>query len=390
MTDLPFPKSAHHRGPRISVHLMVLNGASVVGRALRSVVSFADEICFVDTGSTDGTPDLIKRECDRLGLSSSGVAVSPTLRPDLYFADSPTSYRRRFDGEYTGLLLLRDWSAARNLGLSLCKGEYICKLDADDEAMVSAAEVRQVIWHLEVNHQLDAAALPYYVADPHEPGGYDRVELYTRFWRNAELARFGEVCHENVDHLRAPGGSNWLAVKSPDRHAGPDSAACFVDRRDSAGRGVRVPHRNFKVLLREYERLEAAGVAPSAHLCMYLAEEAISVDPRLSLEILEGNFRGVDLCCSDSAWARLIEGRCNDRLGRSPGTVYAAYAMAAELGSARARLLLALYCSPTSPERRSRLQDALRANEGLYYPQGATFREMRMAKELLGPGGYVP
>ena len=40
---------------RLSIHMLALNAASVVERALRSVARSADEINLIDTGSSDGT-----------------------------------------------------------------------------------------------------------------------------------------------------------------------------------------------------------------------------------------------------------------------------------------------------------------------------------------------
>ena len=56
---------------KLSVHMLVLNAASVIERALRSVAGAADEICIVDTGSSDGTPDLVRYLCQDVGLTGT-------------------------------------------------------------------------------------------------------------------------------------------------------------------------------------------------------------------------------------------------------------------------------------------------------------------------------
>jgi glycosyltransferase involved in cell wall biosynthesis len=383
---------------RVSVHLMVRNGAEVVGRALRSVADFASEVCHVDTGSTDGTPDVVARTCAELGLRSCGVAVSPSSRPDLFFSDVPSSWRRRIDSSLcTGYSLLRDWSVPRNLALDMCAGDYVCKLDADDVSMMGASEVEQVLDRLDADQSVDAVAVPYYVVarqdarsttslprEREQPCECERAELYTRFWRNRPDFRFAEVCHENVDHRRRPDASNWLVVRA---ETGAPRTSYFVDRRDSRGEGVRVPHRNFKVLLREYERLESAGLAPSAHLCMYLAEEALGVLPQLSLDILRDNFRGLGLLAADAAWAQIILGRAHERLQSGRPYVLGSYHEAAELGSWRARLYACLYLAREEPDSPSVWEDELREAvsncERLYYPEGATFREVAEARRVL-------
>jgi hypothetical protein len=362
---------------RVSVHMMVRSGALVVGRALKSVAGFATEVCFVDTGSTDGTPDVIKRACDELGLGCGGVAVGPVSRPDLFFPDAPTSWRRKFESTFTGLPLLRDWAEARNLGLDMCAGQYVCKLDADDVFEGTPDGMCLLIEHLESHPDVLAAACPYVVWSSSR-SEVDMIATYTRIWRNRPDMKFREVCHENVDHLRSD--HDWI-------YAGGDEVV-FSDRRDSGGVGARTPHRNFKVLLREYERLEAAGVAPSAHLCMYLADEAVAVDPRLPFEVFSGNFRGIALRDSDAAWAYLIMGRCHEVMGSGRSAVVDAYGQAAARGSLRAVLLRALHDARAREAGwEEQLRGALSLCEGAYYPRGAKISEVARARAYLLGGG---
>ncbi|HWO40250.1 MAG TPA: glycosyltransferase [Candidatus Eisenbacteria bacterium] len=88
--------------PAVSVIIPAYNCERFIGEALQSVLeqSFRDfEIVVVDDGSTDGTSDIVNS-----------------------FTGPITCYRQPNKGA----------AAARNLGLSLAKGDWVALLDADD------------------------------------------------------------------------------------------------------------------------------------------------------------------------------------------------------------------------------------------------------------------
>lgn len=97
---------------RLSVVMIVKNEAAHIERCLRSVAPVADEIVVVDTGSTDGTVDIIRS----LGLN---VTV----------------------GEFEWC---SDFAAARNAALELATGDWALWIDADEELdEAGQGEVRQ-------------------------------------------------------------------------------------------------------------------------------------------------------------------------------------------------------------------------------------------------------
>ena len=82
----------------LSVCMIVKNESSNLEALLPQVKKFADEIVIVDTGSTDSTKEVARRYTSRV-----------------------------FDFKWKD-----DFSAARNYGLSLARGDYFLWLDADD------------------------------------------------------------------------------------------------------------------------------------------------------------------------------------------------------------------------------------------------------------------
>ena len=88
--------------PTVSIVIPVFNGERFIGHAIQSALdqTFRDfEIIVVDDGSTDGTAGIVRQ------------------------FSGPISYHRQENGGV---------GAARNLGVSFAKGEWIAFLDADD------------------------------------------------------------------------------------------------------------------------------------------------------------------------------------------------------------------------------------------------------------------
>jgi hypothetical protein len=352
---------------------MVRNGASVLPRLVNSLRGVADEICYVDTGSTDGTFDLVRSLSAATQISCSGVAFSPLTRPDLFFYDDPSSWRRPVPSPFTGLAILRDWSEARNHGLDLCRGEYVMKMDSDDE-LLTPDRVSSVLDGLDQAAGRDVLMCPYEVMDP-TTLGKRWTEMYTRIWRRRPEIRFREVCHENVDWYRQADGSNWLMV---------GNALVVRDYRDSRGQGLRIAHRNYKVLLREYERLESSGQPPTAHLVMYLAQEGVEADPVFAISIVEKWLSRLTMHQHDEAWKHFVLGECREAVGDAE-QAHLEYSASARLGFHRARLRRAMLEARTTQLTgwRERLSQAIGDNLGHFYPRGASAAEVERARRML-------
>ena len=305
----------------LSLHMMVLNAATTIERALRPLRGIVDEVVFTDTGSSDGTPDLIASLARELKMGCNFVALSPDASPDLYFSDDPSSFEFKFPATvgFTGLPQLRDWASARNFSLDLARGEYVLRIDADDEVM-RPENVLPTLSVLDSRSEVDFLMCPYEVMDGKD---VDYVTSHHFFWRNKPEHRFQYVLHEHIPGRRVD-GSNWLVVQQ---------GLVFRDWRDSAGLGVRVPHRNFKVLLLEYERCLAAGEPVEGHVRLTLADEGISVDPEFSLSLLTD----VKEFPRAVGWFHYVRGECQRRLGRHEEAL-GSFGRAGEAGELRGRL----------------------------------------------------
>jgi glycosyltransferase involved in cell wall biosynthesis len=270
---------------KLSVHMLVLNAAGVIERALRSVALAADEICIVDTGSSDGTPETVKYLASDLGrMDVKCIRLRPSTHPWLYLTDEPSSWKRTIPGPFTGLPVLRDWAEARNRGLAECRGDWILKLDADDECM-NPKGLLQAVHQLSARPGIDYLVCPYEIMGVTPINNYlhpTEIEMITyqdRLWRNKPDIRFHFPLHERLlGRGTLPDGKvNWLLSAAGLR---------FRDWRDSTGLGVRIHHRNFKVLLAARERLLAQGRDLEPTSLLDLGHESIGVDPAYALEVL--------------------------------------------------------------------------------------------------------
>ncbi len=98
--------------------------------------------------------------------------------------------------------------------------------------------------------------------------------MLDRIWRNKKV-RWTNVMHER---LVPSSGENRLMAAAGLR---------MRDMRDNPSPGVRVAGRNFKVLLREFERMEALhDIFVSEEFLLTLGHEAVDVDADFAQEIL--------------------------------------------------------------------------------------------------------
>jgi len=282
---------------RLSIHMMVLNGAKVIERALRPFATIADEVVLVDTGSIDGTPEFVKHLCSTKFPGEFGeksrlrcqvaALIRPETHPEMYFRDRPSSWAMEMPEPFTGQPMLADWAAARNMGVCRCQGEYILKLDADDEVL-DPGNILPVLKFLDDHPSIDFLYCPYEICDyaGDNTESYDTknpaletISMYDRIWRNRPHIRYVQEIHEYLLGKGADscGRPNWFTVAQGLR---------FRDWRDSPGMGVRIPRRNFKVFMREYERRVAARLSLTPSFLLSTIGEVTEANPNFALSLL--------------------------------------------------------------------------------------------------------
>jgi tetratricopeptide (TPR) repeat protein len=178
--------------PRISLCMIVKNEAARLPTCLASVRGVVDEVVVVDTGSTDGTPEVAR---------ALGAALHP-------FA-------------WTG-----DYAAARNESLRQATGDWILYLDPDERLTPEAGRLLRTLARDET---IDAVCLPERIEQaPGDLVPFVRSE-YCRLFRNRPAFRFEGRSHEQIlPAIQRAGGrvrraaawiEHWAYADSPERRA---------------------------------------------------------------------------------------------------------------------------------------------------------------------------
>ena len=168
--------------PRLSVAMIVRDEAQMLPEFLENIQPLADEICLVDTGSTDDTVALAE---------AAGCVVS-----DFCWCD--------------------DFSAARNVALKACTGSWVLVLDADERiAETDRLRLRQVLleprdrcYRITTRNYTDVTSLngftPVTATDPFAkgfPGWFpsEKVRLFPNIKEAAFEGRVHELVHPSLE-----------------------------------------------------------------------------------------------------------------------------------------------------------------------------------------------
>jgi len=268
--------------PRLAVNMMVLNGAAVLRRCLLPLRGVVDELVVADTGSTDGTKQVLEEIATELGLARYRYERLHPCSP-AFLTDEQETWRRPLPGPFTGRRVPKDWAAIRNGVLDETTADYVLKLDADDEPVCPPENWLRTCDTLDAKQNVDVLYCPYDICDGR--GNVTWRSMYARLWRRVSGSgpspRWTQSCHEMLSGVTAQ------------RTIYAAAGLRVRDHRDSPGEGVRIAHRNLKVLLWNRENGDRVTCSPESEAArrdlletFTLAHEAAEVLPELAHELL--------------------------------------------------------------------------------------------------------
>lgn len=252
---------------KLSLCMIVRDEEDNLAVCLDSVAKHVDEIIIVDTGSVDRTREVAVR------YGASVYQFDPHNHPEAFFRDTAEENARwAGPGEYSGMWCLADFAAARNESFKHATGDYIVWMDADD-VLDGAENLRHVVAHLEATSQPMGYLAYNYAQD-------DKGRVHYRQWRERVIRRGTAYWLNPVHEVLMPIS---VPTKQPDQYETP----IYIHRRKADRK--QVPHRNYKILLRQTQQLKAANPAAELdpRILFYLGQEARFVEPRRALGFYE-------------------------------------------------------------------------------------------------------
>lgn len=301
------PEEIRNR-PTVSLHLLVKNGASVVGRLIDNVRPYIDEVVAVVNDTTDDTIERLQAASAKSGIQCHTIEVTAASHPQFYILDVPETYQvgqslmgEVYQGPFTERPLLADWAAVRNIGWSLCTKEWRLFLDADD--VVRDPHAIPGLCSLLSVRGFDAATSQYCYRHT-VTGAMKASGFRERLARNVPYIKWQGVTHE--------------VLRGQSRPVHIEGSLLVDDLKDSAGLGLRVPGRCFKIL---YHHARKNDWQVSPRDLLYLAMEIKSEMPDLAARLLE-KYLNRSNWAEERAWACCMRGEIDELADRNLEAVY--------------------------------------------------------------------
>jgi len=178
--------------PTLSLCLIAKDEAAMLPACLASVQGVVDELIVVDTGSSDGTPELARE---------AGATVVEHPWQD-------------------------DFAAARNAGLAACTGDWVLVLDADERLAPGAGQALRGALR---KARFDCGLLPLHNAARVDAPAADVLSgaarrgdpiLLPRLLRRTPDLAYRGVIHESIGHWLLDGGRSTARIEAPIVHLG--------------------------------------------------------------------------------------------------------------------------------------------------------------------------
>ena len=253
---------------KIAACLIVKDAAEIIEKCLDSIRQHVDEIDIYDTGSTDGTLELLEKLNERTQLMYCPGCAAPVGAPIVECQTFDPSCECDFDepvviplapirvehGEWRD-----DFSWAREQSFAMCSDDVDWVIWLDDDDVVAGAENLR---HLAENAPPDLDAFGFLYNYAQDEAGTCVCQL----WRERLIRRSAGYVWRNPIHevLVPPEG------KPPAIQFVPPQVIRYIhdrpaDRYDAG--------RNLAILLREKENAEAEGRSPDPRTLAYLGTE---------------------------------------------------------------------------------------------------------------------
>lgn len=298
--DLKVERVGRDQAP-VTLHLMVKNGSSVVGRLLDCVGPYVRDVVAVFNDCVDDTANVLAWGCGKHDLYLQTCSVTRRSHPHLYLLDVPETYQvgKPLADEvlaipHTGEPLLCDWSAARNVGWSMPSARWKLFLDADD--VVDDPEMIPGLCRALDERGVEVAASRYHYAKTGR-GDWRADAFRERLARDLP----GIVWRDRVHEV--------LTGYDPKRVAQVEGSLVVRDLHDSAGEGLRPPGRNLKVL---YHRGRTTGWDLTPRETVYLAAESQASMPDLCLALVKRYLAAPRPWPEEAGWACVLAGEVEE------------------------------------------------------------------------------
>ena len=159
--------SMEQKPPGISLCMIMKNEERFLEQCLQSVVDCVDEICILDTGSTDRSVEIAKKY---------GAKIAYMEWPN-------------------------DFAKARNASLEMATFRWIFSLDADEELVPSCREALKLIATAPVN--VDAVSIRIHNRTDGTSGDNVYTHYLPRLFPNSERIRYVGAIHERLERDKA-------------------------------------------------------------------------------------------------------------------------------------------------------------------------------------------